>query len=182
MSEALLVRHCSPTLAGLKTASMFSCPYASEAEMRDELRKLNRVLTEKGLCVIPLRYHNGKGLIYVYRPQQLKADLLDGSVCSMLKDRGYPCGDPVRCLNCLVRRVQDSKEVPHEIGFFLGYPPEDVAGFIEKKTPTACSGPWKVYGDANAAQQRFDRYKACTCAYCEALAQGKQLEHLIVPS
>ncbi|MCR5809005.1 MAG: DUF3793 family protein [Clostridiales bacterium] len=39
MSEALIVRHCSPTLAGLKTANMFNYVYEDEAElcrMRDD--------------------------------------------------------------------------------------------------------------------------------------------------
>lgn len=182
MSESLLVRHCSPTLAGMKTASMFSCTYPTEAEMREQVRKLNRIMREKGLCVIPLRYHNGKGLIYVFRPQQLQDDLQGSDVCTILKARGYPCGDPARCLNCLVRRLQGSTEVPHEIGLFLGYPPEDVAGFMENRKPAPCAGPWKVYGDAEAAQKRFAAYKACTSTFCEALAQGEPLERLIVPS
>ena len=41
MSEELIVRHCSPTLAGLKTGSLFSCPSASPDEMRRALRDLN---------------------------------------------------------------------------------------------------------------------------------------------
>ena len=27
MPEELMIRHCAPTLAGLKTASLFACPY-----------------------------------------------------------------------------------------------------------------------------------------------------------
>ena len=29
MSEDLLIRHCSPTLAGIKTGNLFSCACAS---------------------------------------------------------------------------------------------------------------------------------------------------------
>ena len=34
MSEELIIQHCSPTLAGLKTGSLFTCPCPSEEEAR----------------------------------------------------------------------------------------------------------------------------------------------------
>ena len=37
-------------------------------------------------------------------------------------------------------------DFPHEIGLLLGYPPEDVSGFIENGGKNfLCSGYWKVY-------------------------------------
>ena len=38
MCEELMVRHASPTLAGLKTGSLFSCPFAGEQAMQDVAR------------------------------------------------------------------------------------------------------------------------------------------------
>ena len=55
MSEDLVIQYCSPTLAGLKTGSLFSCPCPSEEEVRRDVRALNQVLVPKGLCVLPLR-------------------------------------------------------------------------------------------------------------------------------
>ena len=43
MSDEMFVRCCAPTLAGIKTGSMFSCEYSDREEMTDELRRLNRV-------------------------------------------------------------------------------------------------------------------------------------------
>ena len=42
MSEEYFVRHCSPTLAGLKTANMFTYNYENISEMLDSLRSLNK--------------------------------------------------------------------------------------------------------------------------------------------
>ena len=56
MSEELLVRNCAPTLAGLKTASLFNCPYESREELLSSLRQLNRRLGPKGVRAIPLRF------------------------------------------------------------------------------------------------------------------------------
>lgn len=39
MSEELVVRQCAPTLAGIKTGSLFSCPCDSPEELRQEVRR-----------------------------------------------------------------------------------------------------------------------------------------------
>lgn len=182
MSEELVVRHCSPTLAGLKTANMFTCPYASEEQMRRQLREWNHKLVDKGLCAIPLRYRGGKGLIYLFRLDRLKADLGDLEACALLQERGYCCEKPCICLRQLIAKMQDAADIPHEIGLFLGYPPEDVTGFLENRPAHHCPGPWKVYGDVEEARERFDRYKKCTTAYCNQWAKGRGIEHLAVKS
>ena len=49
MSEEMFVRQCAPTLAGVKTGSLFSCPYDTREGMTEDVRRLNRVLVPKGL-------------------------------------------------------------------------------------------------------------------------------------
>ena len=62
MAEDLVVRFCSPTLAGLKTGGLFVCPFPDGAALRRWLRRLNTRLGGKGLRVVSLRYRNGKAL------------------------------------------------------------------------------------------------------------------------
>lgn len=47
MSEEIFIRHCSPTLAGIKTANLFSCRFVDENEMRDSIRSLNGILVKR---------------------------------------------------------------------------------------------------------------------------------------
>lgn len=47
MTEELIVKHCSPTLAGLKTANMFSCPCSDKEALLYEIRKINKCLESK---------------------------------------------------------------------------------------------------------------------------------------
>ena len=68
MSEETLVRHCSPTILGMKTGNIFSQRFNSIEEERSYIRDLNNRLIPKGLRVVPLRKHSGGTLIYVYRP------------------------------------------------------------------------------------------------------------------
>ena len=49
MSEENLVRQCAPTLAGIKTGTIFPAPFTSLAELPAEIRELHRILVPKGL-------------------------------------------------------------------------------------------------------------------------------------
>lgn len=181
MPEELLVRHCSPTLAGMKTGSVFTCPFENVQEMRRDVRQLNGVLGKKGLRVLPLRFQNRRALIYVYRPSKLSQDLRDRTAGRLLQERGYMLRTPELCIRHLIRRLNRNAEFPHELGLFLGYPPEDVCGFIENKAEGCkCAGCWKVYGDAASAQRTFAKYKKCTRVYCEQWAKGRPVERLTV--
>ena len=42
MSEDLLIRHCSPTLAGIKTGNLFSCACPSRKDLTRDLCRLNK--------------------------------------------------------------------------------------------------------------------------------------------
>lgn len=181
MSAELVVRHCSPTLAGLKTGNLFSCPCKSREEIQTDVRKLNRLLSPKGIRIVPLRYAKGKALIYIYRPSKLKKDLANDYACSLLTGLGYQQEKAELCVNHLIGRLREADEFPHEIGLFLGYPPEDVQGFIENKAENSkCVGCWKVYGDEQKAQKLFNQYKKCTTIYTEQLSKGKSIERLTV--
>lgn len=181
MSEEYLVRHCAPTLAGLKTGSIFACPYKTKEDLLQSLRQINRRLGPKGLRVLPLRFSKERALVYVYRPQKLSADLSDGTASRLLKQQGYPCGSCEQCVSCLARKLRAEEEFPHEIGLFLGYPAEDVHGFMEKGPDLCkCTGCWKVYGDEDAAKKKFAQYKKCTRVYCDRWAQHRDIERLTV--
>ena len=40
MNEELFVRSCAPTLAGLKTGSIFTCPYTSRQALLEDIRNM----------------------------------------------------------------------------------------------------------------------------------------------
>lgn len=177
MSEELIVRHCAPTLANLKTGSLFVCPITDRPSFFSSLRSLNEFLVPKGLRALPLRIREHSALVYLYRPSRLKKDLEDPAAIKILQDHGYSCYG--KCLPKLIERVRASEEFPHEIGLFLGYPPEDVQGFLDHR-PCKCSGCWKVYGDENKAKKTFDLYKKCERVYCQQLARGIDIKRLTV--
>ena len=181
MQDEVIVRQCSPTLAGLKTGNLFSVDYSSEDEMREILKNLNNRLSFKGLRAVPVRYGKRKALIYLYRPEKLRQDLMDSEANRLLCERGYCTDCPEKCVAKLIEKVRTNSEFPHEIGLFLSYPPEDVRGFIENKANNyKCVGTWKVYGDEEAARKTFCRYEKCTNCFYRQFCKGMSIERLTV--
>lgn len=179
MSEEALILHCSPTLAGLKTGNIFSADFENKETLYNEIRNLNHLLHKKGLRVLPLRCQNQRALIYLYRPAKLKADFQCCEVCRILKEQGYQNLNQNQCLAELISRLRSKEEFPHEIGLFLGYPPEDVSGFIRKE-PCRCTGYWKVYHNQNEALKVFAQYRKCTERYLKEYHNGKSLDKLAI--
>ena len=97
-AEETVVRQCAPTLAGIKTGSLFPCPYQSRQQLLADIRRMNRVLVPRGLCLLPMRMGQGRALLYLYRPQALCRDLGDDLACRLLRQAGYPCGSCGRCV------------------------------------------------------------------------------------
>ena len=181
MSDSMLVECCAPTLAGLKTGSLFSCPCPDREELKAQIRDCNRCLHAAGLVLLPLRYSEKKALLYLYRPKALQKDLNGSEAREILAKAGYDRPSCGACLLRLMQRLRENEDFPHEIGLFLSYPPEDVRGFIDNRAKNfKCVGTWKVYGDAAAAQRIFERYQTCTNNYCRRIEAGEPLRSLAV--
>ena len=181
MSEEILIRQGAPTLAGIKTGSLFPCPCEDREALLADIRKLNRRLSPKGLCLLPIRFLAGQALLYLYRPAVLRRDLRDTQATELLRQAGYADESCARCVAQLIRRFRESGEFPHEVGLFLSYPPEDVKGFIDHRANGfKCAGLWKVYGNEEKARSLFAKYKKCTVIYCALWQSGSRLEQLAV--
>ncbi len=182
MSEDLIVQQCSPTLAGLKTGSLFTCPFRTEEELRADIAALNRRLAPKGVNVRILRIRK-RALLYLYRPSRLRRDFATAEVAMLLRQYGYTVDDADACIAQLCSRLAGEASFPHEIGLFLGYPAEDVRGFIEnRRDGCKCVGTWKVYGDEAAARKRFAQFEKCTRIYKTSFSEGSSIERLTVSS
>lgn len=179
MCEELIIRQCAPTLAGIKTGSLFPCPYTDRKEIQNEIRSFNQEYMRKGLCVLPLRLYNNRVLLWLFRPNQLKEDLNNPLSASILKECGYTCGTYGDCIATLVRRFKETDIFPHEIGLFIGYPPADVYGFIKNNAQNyKLCGLWKVYDDEKYARHLFQKFRKCTELYYSLWESGCSLEKL----
>ena len=153
MPEEILIKQGAPTLAGIKTGSLFPCPCEDKGALLDDIRRLNRLLVPKGLCLLPIRFLDAQALLYLYRPAELRRDLKDALAAEILRQAGYAEDDCSRCVARLIRRFRESGEFPHEVGLFLSYPPEDVKGFIDHRAcGFKCAGLWTRERRASCSQ------------------------------
>ncbi len=186
MLEPYLIAHCAPTLASLKTASLFRLAAVSEPELRQQLADWNALLRQKGLFLLLLRQRGEEALLYLYRASQLRADLQKPGMCRFLARYGYPAADLAAAdltalLKRLQQRLQESEDFPHEIGLFLGYPLGDVAGFIRHGGRNCkCCGCWKVYGNECEARRTFARFHKCSAVYARLWQAGRSVGQLTV--
>lgn len=203
--ERKIVRHCTPTLAALKPANLFTCrdesaprirgngkrlvdPNEYERRFAQALRECRDKLAPCGVRIEVLARRTSGVLIYVYRPALLKSNITQEPVRSYLAEQGYDTSSLSTCIERLHRRICGTDvqsqltgecSFPHEIGLFLGYPYEDVIGFIENKGENfLCNGCWKAYAKERDAQACFCCYKNCTTVYECLFDEGVSLEHL----
>ena len=179
--DEILVEQCAPTLAGIKPASLFRCR-ADGACPRAAVDRWRRELGPRGIEVRVLKTCpvTGACLVYLYRPAWMERLVEGAAVRSFLTGRGYdPAPGLEALLDQLAARFCLEGDYPHEVGVFLGYPLEDVEGFIRHRGRgfTAC-GCWKVYGDPRAARLRFDRYRRCTARCTRRFLAGTPIAAL----
>lgn len=219
--QAAVVRNCSPMLAGIKPASLFTYPgvYADQngssataaiedrrAHLLNVIAQCNHELNPFGIHLSVLVWRPCGALVYACRPNSLATYLADPRAKTALTKEGYDTGNLSACLVHLASRITLASnnaaecacgqtrcaldhqahcdngctcEFPHEIGYFLGYPYEDVHQFIVQHGENyKVFGAWKVYTNVEQALTTFDSYRACTQYLTYIHQQGCSLAQL----
>ena len=73
--EETIIRMAAPTLAGIKTGSLFPYHYKKRETLGKEIARLNRLLIPQGLRLVLLRLTERSALLYLFRPSKLEKDL-----------------------------------------------------------------------------------------------------------
>ena len=183
--EAVLVRQCAPTLAGMKPGSIFCFNHSPLEVSRQKVCQWNKQLAPFGLTVQILLERPGSSsvIVFVYRRDRLEQMLSDDAYQSFLAEAGYERTNLDGLLEQLSYRLRTQPEFPHEIGVFLGYPLQDVIGFIENQGRNfTCCSFWKSYGDPAEMQVCFACYRRCIQTYVAMFEQGIPIERLAVPA
>ena len=192
-----LVVGAAGVISGIKPASLVNYvphvlelygthPRAARAAERKALCCCARNLVRFGLRLIVLDRRGGRVVLFIYRPCALKQVLTDSKVCSLLTAVGYDIRSLDTVISTLRQRMANyygaathrAASFPHEVGLLLGYPAEDVRGFMAGNKEV-CRGPWKAYGDVKTAQARFRCIAACERHCRERFAAGESFAELL---
>ena len=183
--EEKMLYFASPALLGRKQANLFAFPVSCLSDYRKEIEYYQKELAPFGISIEYLYSHHQRVYLLVYRKDMLLEYLRKPAVRTFLIQEGYPetVGEEssLQCTLCTLRQhVLNSREFPHEIGFFFGYPEEDVFAFIrEKGFNYKLVGDWKVYGDGKAALRTFRSYERCRKRLLTQAAAGASIISLL---
>ena len=179
--EKYIIEQGAPTLASLKTGTLFCVDTTEPGELLRQIGLWNSRLRDKGVSITLLRYNGHRALVYMYRHSQLRRDLETAGAVELLAQCGYASAEPGYAIERLRERFCESAEFPHEIGVFLGYPLGDVEGFIANRGQNfTCCGCWKSYGDPDAARRHFAQLDKCTAVYLRLFHSGTPVLKLTV--
>jgi hypothetical protein len=140
---------------GCKPAALFMLP-------SKEAYAILAGLLPPFLNVMMLRKNKSGLLVLVFEKKKLENVFLDEGINAILTGIGYPARGSVFVLLDYLRKQFSCHEFPHEVGLFLGYPADDVLGFVKHKGQNyKLCGYWKVYGDVEQAKLYFGLYDRC---------------------
>lgn len=177
--QTQILLHCAPLIAGIKIANLL---IVQDTQM-NTVRELFEKREGKFACKV-LYSGAGKLVLLVYRAEQMEDYLSFEKVKKMLYQAGYRDFAVQALLHEFAKRFAAYREkrgsFPHEMGLFLGYPPEDVEGFIENNGKNAlCTGYWKVYCRPEEKQRLFRGFDAAREGLIRLAAGGICMEDML---
>ena len=174
--EKSMAYHLAPAMLGIKPACLMSMEKNKDG-LEENVELFNSRAYTKGMKLTVLCECKSRKLLFLYNEKLLSDRLADIRVRKLLESFGYDSRMTLeQQLERLSGRISASEDFPHEIGLFLGYPVDDVTGFIQNKGRNyLLCGYWKVYSDENRARRIFSNYDKCRNYLCNKLAQGLKI-------
>lgn len=175
--EIQLVLQCAPLITGLKVSNLLIISKGNEEVVK-------RILNRTGISYYRLIQTRTKTTFLLFRRNELEEFLSDENVRNVLMKAGYKSLQIDKILRTFSLRyeayIQGDKSFPHEMGLLLGYPVEDVVGFVENNGKNFLySGYWKVYENQKAKVKLFDKFKVAEETLIHLLSNGLSMSDII---
>lgn len=168
---------CAPVITGLKASSLFTLP-------SEKVLELDRLLEASCLSRSLLYEGRGRAVFLIYEEEVLQTYLKTKRVASFFADLGYQNTE----LSCILPEfsmryetfMEKRGDFPHELGFLLHYPFEDVIGFILNQGRNfLLSGYWKVYDREEEKKRLFLAFERAQEEIVCLLKEEKELHEII---
>lgn len=175
--EMKLAFHCAPLIAGLKISNLLML-------QKDALKQVKSISERAGLSFFAVAAMDGKAAVLLFDRQRLEDYVWEEQVWRLFQGRGYK--------NCAIGNIlamfrlryegylTQNQEFPHELGLLLGYPVEDVEGFILNDGANFLySGYWKVYGKLSEKMALFREFEKARDFLLIRLSEGASLVEIM---
>lgn len=175
--ETKIGLQCASLLMGIKLSNLL---IVSPADKEEVVRIFKNTIISYHICfesqekVVFLLYHKEQLVAYLNQPE--------------VKRRMYRLGYTKYSLSNILMEMSKRYEAcmlatadfPHELGFLLGYPVEDVIGFIDHQGKNYLySGQWKVYHNVPERKKLFRDYDEAKEQVIRMIVNGVNVEEII---
>ena len=171
--EMRIAYQCAPLLAGLKPSNLLM--------LRErEVSYVQWMLKQAGITYFIAAQEQGKAAVLLYNKGELQRYLVQDQVAKGLKKIGYRELALGKVLYVFRRHyeafLRGETDFPHEMGFLLGYPVEDVEGFIRNEGQNCLyTGDWKVYDNLTEKLTLFGKFEAARESLLKMISGGMEI-------
>ena len=175
--ETKMALQCAPIITGIKMSNLLIVTTEDEDAVRTILKKT-------GIIHYCLLRQEDKTTFLLFRIPELAAYLQDPNVRQTFAANGYLDLSLGGILRTFQHRYEtymnQGEEFPHEMGLLLGYPIEDVRGFIKHKGKNYLyAGYWKVYENVEEKKELFEAYESAKEALILLVSGGYRMRSII---
>ena len=168
--EFQLALQCAPLITGIKISNLLMVAAENEDLVMD-------LVQGSGITCFCVMRTTKKTAFLLFRRSLLEAYLNNSEALDILKKAGYEDFSFGKILLRFKKHYEaylndEHKQFPHEMGLLLGYPIEDVRGFIEHNG-CGClySGYWKVYRNVPLKKKMFEDFEKAKESVIQLLAE-----------
>ena len=176
--ELQLALQCAPVITGIKVSNLFIID-------KNKVDEVYNIIDETDISAYFLYEDAAKANILVYRKNELQQYLFQKENRQFVRKLGY---DSVYLDELLpefairfsmYQTIQE--DFPHEMGILLGYPVEDVEGFIINNGKNELyTGYWKVYDNLTEKLILFNYYEAAREHFICLVAKGMDMNTILM--
>lgn len=175
--EMQLAIQCAPVITGIKIANLLIV-------QNEYVKDVSHLFQNTEISVYALCRSEAKTILFLYRKMELISYLNSEKVNSIINKLGYHSLDIDSVLCEFSKKyteyLRDGGVFPHEMGLLLGYPAEDVAGFIHNAGKNFLyAGYWKVYYDVEKKLSIFEKYNQVKEQMIQMVSQGIKVKDII---
>lgn len=173
--QTQLALQCAPLLTGIKIANLLIV-------RNRNVKGVFGMFHGSRISVRVIYRSEEKTMFLLYQKEELEAYLQENE--KTMRIFGYNEMDVEKICQELSKRyavyMEERGSFPHEIGLLLGYPVEDVLGFIENEGKNYLyAGYWKVYGNVVETMALFESYNEAKEQLIRMISQGIEIRRIL---
>ena len=175
--EIQIALQCAPLLTGRKISNLLTVDRSFRSAVLGLFR--SRAVS----CYV--LYESADRITFLlYVREKLEAYLRTEKVKKLMLEFGCSGCTLSKILYSVSERYREHMEgngdFPHEIGLLLGYPPEDVIGFIENRGQNPLYiGYWKVYSNLEECRKVFAGYDQAREKVIHMVSSGMTVKNIM---